>query len=147
MKVILTADVKGTGKKGDLINVADGFAHNCLIKKNLAVEATPKALNELKNKISSDEHKIELEKDNAKQIANTLNDKKVIIKAKAGAAGKLFGAVTTKEVAENIKLQYDVSVDKRKVSMAGDIKSYGSFNAEIKLYQGIVAKVIVEVIE
>lgn len=147
MKVILLQDVKGSGKKGELVNVSDGYANNFLLKKNLAIEATPKAMNELKNKQASDEHKIEVEKNNAAEMAKKLNDQKIIIKAKAGSAGKLFGAVTSKEVSEQIKQQYSLEVDKRKISLAADIKSFGDFGAEVKLYQGITARITVCVTE
>ena len=124
MKVILTQDVKGSGKKGELINAADGYARNFLLPKGLAVEANNQAMDELK--------------------AKELEGKTVQIKAKAGAGGKLFGAVTNKEVAEAIQKQYNVTVDKKKVTI-GEIKAFGRYTAEIKLYTGISAKMGVEV--
>ena len=147
MKVILIEDVKGTGKKGDIVNVSDGFATNCLFKKHQAVEATAQALNDLKNKKSSHDHKIEVEKQEAREIAAKLKDKKVTIQAKAGTGGRLFGAVTAKEVAEHIKKQYGVDIDKRKITLASEIKSFGDFGAEIKLYTGIQTKIIISVVE
>ena len=128
MKVILTQDVKGSGKKGELINAADGYARNFLLPKGLAVEANNQAMDELKAKEASKQHK----------------GKTVQIKAKAGAGGKLFGAVTNKEVAEAIQKQYNVTVDKKKVTI-GEIKAFGRYTAEIKLYTGISAKMGVEV--
>lgn len=147
MKVILIEDVKGTGKKGDIVNVSDGFAVNCLFKKNLAVEATAQAMNDLKNKKSSEQHKIDLEKQNANEIAAKLKDKKVVVKAKSGNGGRLFGSVTSKEVSEHIKSQYGIDIDKRKIVLATDIKSYGDFAAEIKLYPGIQTKITISVVE
>ena len=147
MKVILIEDVKGTGKKGDIVNVSAGFATNCLLKKNLAVEATAQAINELKNKKSSEEHKLELEKQAANDLATKLKDKKVIIKAKAGKGDRLFGSVTAKDVSEHIKAQYGIDIDKRKIVLATEIKSFGDFGAEIKLYPGIHTKITVTVQE
>ncbi|MEG1965557.1 MAG: 50S ribosomal protein L9 [Oscillospiraceae bacterium] len=147
MNVILTQDVQGSGKKGELVNVSDGYANNFLLKKKLAIEATQQALNEMKNRISAEEHRVSVERQSANDLAKKLKDKKVVITAKAGVGGKLFGAVTSKEVSENLKKQYQVDIDKRKIVMAGDIKSFGDFAAEVKLYSGISAKIIVEVTE
>ncbi len=146
MKVILKADVKGLGKKGEMVNASDGYARNFLFPKDLAVEANATALNELKNREASKAHHIAEEKAAATDACNKINGKEVVIHAKAGAGGKLFGAVTSKEIAAEITAKFGVSVDKKKVSCA-DIKSYGSFTAEVKLYNGIVAKVTVNVVE
>ena len=144
MKVILTQDVKGSGKKGELINAADGYARNFLLPKGLAVEANNQAMDELKAKEASKQHKIQVEREAAMEASKKLEGKTVQIKAKAGAGGKLFGAVTNKEVAEAIQKQYNVTVDKKKVTI-GDIKAFGRYTAEIKLYTGISAKMGVEV--
>ena len=112
MKVILTQDVKGSGKKGELINAADGYARNFLLPKGLAVEANNQAMDELKAKEASKQHKIQVEREAAMEASKKLEGKTVQIKAKAGAGGKLFGAVTNKEVAEAIQKQYNVTVDK-----------------------------------
>lgn len=146
MKVILLADVKGQGKKGELCNVSDGYARNFLFPKKLAIEADSTAMNELRNKQSADAHHKAEEKAAAQAVYDTINGKNITIKAKAGASGKLFGAVTSKEVAAEINKQFSVSVDKKKVSM-NDIKSFGEFSAEVKLYNGITAKVGVYVSE
>lgn len=146
MKVILTADVKGHGKKGELCNVSDGYARNFLFPRKLAVEANAAAMNELKNREAAKAHHIEEEKKEASAAAAKLNGKTVTIHAKAGASGKLFGAVTSKEAAEEIEKQLGVAVDRRKVGMS-DIKAYGDFEAEIKLYPGISAKLTVKVCE
>ena len=132
MKVILTQDVKGSGKKGELINAADGYARNFLLPKGLAIEANNQAIGELKAKEASKQHKIQVEREAAMEAAKT------------GAGGKLFGAVTNKEIAEAIEKQYGVAVDKKKVN-AGEIKAFGSYTAEVKLYTGISAKMGVEV--
>ncbi len=146
MKVVLLADVKGHGKKGELCNVSDGYARNFLFPKKLAVEADNAALNELKNREEAAAHHKKEEINAAKEIAAKLEGKTVVIKAKAGASGKLFGAVTSKEIALEIKNSLNVTIDRKKMSVA-DIKSYGEYTAEIKLYQGITAKLNVKVTE
>ena len=142
MKVILTQDVKGSGKKGEMINAADGYARNFLLPKGLAIEANNQAIGELKAKEASKQHKIQVEKEAA--MAKQLEGKKVVVKAKAGSNGKLFGSVTTKEIADAIAAQYKVTVDKKKISV-NEIKAFGSYTAEVKLYTGISAKMTVEV--
>lgn len=146
MKVILMADVKGHGKKGELCNVSDGYARNFLFPKKLAVEANAAAMNELKNREAANAHRIAEEKKAANEAAAKLDKKTVTIHAKAGASGKLFGAVTVKEVATEIERQLGVTVDRRKIGM-NDIKSYGEYEAEIKLYSQITAKLTVKVCE
>ena len=134
------------GKKGELVNASDGNARNFLFPKNLAVEANSTAMNELKNRESSKAHHIAEEKAAATESANKINGKEIVIHAKAGSNGKLFGAITSKEVAAEINTAFGVSVDKKKITVA-DIKSYGEFSAEVKLYNGITAKVTVKVTE
>lgn len=146
MKVILNADVKGLGKKGELVNASDGYARNFLFPKNLAVEANAGAMNELKNREASKAHHIAEEKAAATAAANKIEGKTVVLHAKAGSNGKLFGAITSKEIAAEINKAFGVEVDKKKVT-AADIKSYGEFTAEIKFYNGITAKVTVKVEE
>lgn len=146
MKVVLLADVKGHGKKGELCNVSDGYARNFLFPKKLAIEADNAALNELKSREEAAAHHKKEEINSAKELASMLDGKTVIIKAKAGGSGKLFGAVTSKEIAAEIKNSLNVEIDRKKMSVA-DIKNFGEYTAEIKLYQGIVAKVNVKVTE
>lgn len=141
MKVILTQDVKAQGKKGDLINVSDGYARNFLLKKGLAVEADAKALNELKNKEAARLHRIEVEKAEAKETAEKLTGLLVKIKARAGDDGRLFGSVTSADIAEKLKEQFDVTVDKRKISLSEPIKTFGTHTVDIKLYPEISGKV------
>ena len=141
MKVILTQDVKSLGKKGELVNASDGYARNFLFPRKLAVEANAQAMNELKNRESAEKYRLETELKNAKEVAAKINGKTT---AKAGQGGKIFGSVTAKEVAESISRQFGVSVDKRKVSME-DIKSFGTFSAEVKVYNGVNATVYVSV--
>ena len=146
MKVILLADVKSKGKKGDLVNVSDGYARNFLFPKNLAVEADNAALAEMKSRQAAAEHHIEEEIAAAKELAAKLDGKTVVLKAKAGASGRLFGSITSKEIAEEINRVFSVSIDKKKLTVA-DIKNFGEYSAEIKLYKGISAKVTVKVEE
>lgn len=147
MKVILLADVKGSGKQGDVVNVSDGYARNFLLAKGLAKEATVQAMNELKSKKESADHRLAVEKQAAQDLADMLDGKTVVINAKAGAGGKLFGSVTTKEIAEALSKQSGVTIDRRKVVIEDDIKTFGSYDAVIKLYQGISAKLTIKVSE
>lgn len=147
MKVILVKDVKGTGKKGDIKEVADGYARNFLISKGFALEATPRNLSDLAGKKSSAEHKTAVEKQNAQEIADAINSKKVVVKAKAGAGDKLFGAVTASNVADAIEEQLGKKIEKKKISLKSEIKSFGTFEADIRLYTGINASVTVDVTE
>ena len=146
MKVILKEDVKGQGKKGELVNVSDGYARNFLFPRNLAVPADAQAMNELRNKEEAARHRLLVEKQEAEETARRLSGKTLKLSAKAGQGGRLFGSVTTKEVAEELKRQFQVSVDKRKIEMA-DIKAIGSYEAVVKLTQGITAKMTVMVSE
>lgn len=147
MKVIFLQDVKGSGKKGELKTVADGYARNMLLPKGLAAEATPENLNRLQGQQSSAQHKIDMEKQNARETREALDGKTVKILAKAGAGGKLFGSVTTSQIAQEIERQYGCKVDKKKISLKMEIKAFGTFTAEIRLYTGIAASMNVEVSE
>ena len=146
MKVILKQDVKGQGKKGQLVQVSDGYARNFLLPKGLAVEADNQAMNDLKNKEAAQQYHKQVEKDEAEAAAKALAGKTVKITARAGQNGKLFGSVTTKEVAEALQKQFSVSIDKRKISMA-DAKAFGAYEAELKFNQGVTCKVTVMVCE
>lgn len=146
MKVILLADVKAKGKKGELVNVSDGYARNFLFPKNLAIEADNAALAEMKSQKEAAEHHKQEEIDAAKELAKTLDGKSVTLKAKAGSSGRLFGSITSKEIADEINKVFSVSVDKKKLSVA-DIKNFGVYTAEVKLYKGITAKITVNVTE
>ncbi len=147
MKVILVKDVKGSGKAGDTLNVAEGYARNFLLKNGLAVEASAKNLNELAGKKASEQHKLDVEKAENEKIAAALEGKDVTITAKAGQGGKLFGAVKTSAVAEAIAKQHSVKIDKKKIVMNSEIKSFGDFEATIKMSQGVSCKLTVRVVE
>ena len=146
MKVVLLQDVKGKGKKGELCNVSDGYARNFLFPKKLAVEADNAALNELKSREESAAHHKKEELEAAKEPAGRLDGKTVNINAKAGAGGKLFGSVTSKEIAAEIKNSLGIEIDRKKMNVA-DIKNFGEYTAEIKLHQGVTAKITVKVSE
>lgn len=141
MKVILTQDVKSQGKKGQLINVSDGYARNFLLPKGLAVEADAGAMNDLKNKESSRLHKIELEKAAAKETAEKLEKVTVKLQAKAGADGRLYGSVTSLDIAENLEKQHNIKVDKRKIQLSDPIKTFGVHTVTVKLYTEITGKI------
>lgn len=147
MKVIYLQDVKGSGKKGEVKNVSDGYARNMLFPKGLAIEANAKNLSELAGKNASAAHKVEVEKQKAQEIADTINGKTVKAIAKAGTGGRLFGAVTAQNIAECIEKQYGCKIDKKKISLKSEIKNFGTYEADVKLYAGISAKVTVEVSE
>lgn len=146
MKVILQQDVKNLGKKGELVNTSDGYARNYLFPRGLAIEANASAMNDFKNKENAKKfHKAE-EIKAAEADAAKLNGKTVKLTAKAGANGKFFGSVTAKDISAAIKSELGIDVDKRKITV-DDIKQFGSFEAEIKIYQGITAKIYVQVTE
>lgn len=147
MKVILCEDVKGSGKKGELINAADGYARNFLLPKKLAIEATPAALNELKQKDEAREYHLAVEKKAANDAANSVRGKNVKITSTAGANGKLFGSVTAAEVSSELKKQYGLDVDKKKISISEEIKAFGTYSAEVKFGYGITATIYVVVSE
>ncbi|MBQ8204141.1 MAG: 50S ribosomal protein L9 [Clostridia bacterium] len=146
MKVILLEDVKGKGKKGELCTVSDGYARNFLFPKNLAVEADNAAMSELKSREESKEHHKKEEIAAAKATAEKLNGKTVVVKAKAGSAGRLFGSITSKEIAAEIKNSLGIEIDRKKMKV-NDIKNFGEYAAEIKLYTGISATLTVKVTE
>ncbi len=140
MKVILKADVKGTGKAGDLVNVSDGYARNFLFARKLAIEATTDALNDYKNKQDSKAHHAQMEVDNANEMKKLLDLKTITMKARAGSSGKLFGSITSKEICEEINRVFNISIDKRKIVLKSDIKNFGTYEIEVKLYTKISAK-------
>lgn len=146
MKVILKQDVKGQGKKGELVNVSDGYARNFLFPKDLAIPADTQAMNDLKNKEEAAQFHKREEKKAALDMVELLKDKTLKITARAGQNGKLFGSVTTKEVAQELEKQFGVKLDKRKIVMC-DIKAFGGYTAELKLPQGVVGKLSVLVVE
>lgn len=144
MKVVLLQDVKGLGKKGELVNTSDGYSRNFLFPRKLAMEANSQAMSELKNREAAEKHRIDMEIAAAKASAEKLEGKTVRLTAKAGANGKLFGSVTPKDVAAAIAQQFSIELDKRKV-VVEDIKAFGTYPVEVKLYNGISAAMFVMV--
>ena len=142
MKVILKQDVKGLGKKGELVNVSDGYAKNYLVPRKIAAFADATAMNELKNREASKAYQLAQEKANAEKAAEVLNGKTIKISAKAGANGRLFGSVTSKEISEKIKELYDVDIDKKRI-VTDDIRSFGTYECTLKIYTGITALVYI----
>ena len=146
MKVILKADIKGVGKKDQVINASDGYARNYLLPKKLAVEANAEHMSKLKAKQDSTAYKKSQEKQEAEKIADKLSKIMLKIRVKAGTNGKIFGGVSSKEIAENLEKQYQIKVDKKKIDLKETIKTLGVFNIEIKLYEGVIGKLKVDVI-
>ena len=142
MKVILTADVKGKGKKGDLIEVSEGYGRNFLMPRGLAELATADNLNVKKAQDEAHARKVALEQQAAREAAE-----KVKVPAKGGAGGRLFGAVTSKEIAEELNRQYGLSVPKQKIVLEEPIKTFGVHRVKAKLYQDIAGEILVQVVE
>ena len=141
MKVMLLQDVKGQGKKDQIVNVSDGYARNFLFPRKLAVEADAKAMADAKNKEAAKQFKIEQDKAAARDVAARLEAGQVKIKATAGADGRLYGSITTADVADALKEQAGIELDKRKIVSEAPIKAFGSYTLEVKLYPEIVGKI------
>lgn len=146
MKVILKEDIKGVGKKDQIINANDGYARNYLFPKNLAVPADKGNLTNLQSKKTSEEHRKELEKEAAKETAKKIEGILLKLPVKSGENGKVFGSITAKEIAENLEKQYKITVDKKKINLQEPIKNLGTFNIEIKLYDGVIAKLKLNIV-
>lgn len=146
MKVILLADIKGVGKKDEVINSSDGYARNYLFPKKLAVEANSENMSKLKAKNDSNAYKKSVEKEEAQKTANKLNEILLKIAVKTGENGKIFGSITSKEIADNLKEQYKIEIDKKKIDLKEPIKTLGSFTVNIKLYEGVIGTLKVQLI-
>ena len=146
MKIILLQDIKGVGKKDEVINASDGYARNFLFPKNLAVEANAENMSKLKAKKDSNAYKKSQEKEEAKKIAEKLSKILLKIPVKAGENGKIFGGVSAKEVSDLLKEEYKIEVDKKKIELKETIKNLGIFNINVKLFEGVVANLKVNVI-
>ena len=140
MKVILLCDVKGQGKKDQIINVSDGYARNFLFPQKKAVPADAKATNELRGKEEAKQYRIEEDRKAAKALADKIGGTEIKIQMAHGQDGRLYGSVTAKDIAEKLKATIGVDIDKRKISTKENIKAYGSYSAEVKLLADIVAK-------
>lgn len=146
MKVILTQDIKGVGKKDEIINANDGYARNFLLPRKMAVEANSQNMSLLQGRKDSANFKKEQEKENALKIQDKLSKIMLKIKVKAGGNGKIFGSITSKEIATELKNQYSIEIDKKKILLKDSIKEIGVFNIEIKLYEGIIGKLKIDII-
>ncbi len=146
MKVILLEDIKGVGKKDQVINSSDGYARNFLFPKKLAVEANNENMAKLKAKQDSNQYKKSQEKEEAQKLAENLKRIMLKLEVKSGENGKIFGSITAKEIADSLKAQYKIDIDKKKIDLKEPIKTVGSFSVSIKLYEGIVGTLKVQVI-
>lgn len=146
MKLLLKQDVKGTGKAGDVVNVSDGYARNFLIPKKLAVPADSGNINAANIKKNAEKHRIEMQRKNAKELASGMSNLTVRVYAKAGEGGRLFGSVTGKEIAEALKEQYDISIDKKKIRIDEPIKQTGITTVSAHMFEQTDARFKVEVI-
>jgi len=147
MKVILLQDVKSLGKKDEIVNVNDGYARNYIFPKKLGIEASTKNLNDLKHKKAGEEKTAKEILANAKELANSLTEKKVSIKMKAGESGRLFGSVGTKEIGQAYKEQHNIDIDKKKIQLAEPIRSFGEIQVPIKLHPQVTGTLTVVVQE
>ena len=147
MKVILLEDVKALGKKGEIVNVSDGYARNAILPKKLGVEATPKNLNDLKLQNQHADKVAAENLENAKELARVIAEKKVVVKIKAGEGGKIFGSVSTKEIAQAAKEQAGLELDKKKMQLKEAIKALGTYEIPVKLHPKVTAKLTVQVVE
>ncbi len=145
MKVILLADVKGTGKKDQILEVSDGYARNYLLPKKVAIEATAATLNAIQNAKSAEKHREEIRQAQSAKLANSLKDKVINVFAKAGENGRLFGSVTVTEIAEALEKQHGIKVDRRKVELAEPIRSIGTVEVIVRLVPGMPTRMIVNV--
>lgn len=147
MKVILKEDIKGVGKKNEVINASDGYARNFLFPKNLAVPADNQNMNVLNAKKASEQHKKNVECEEAKKTQEKMKTLVLKIKTKAGENGKTFGSITSKEIAENLEKQFKIKVDKKKIVIQEQIKTLGTYVVDVKLFEGVVGKLTVSVTE
>lgn len=146
MKVILKADIKGVGKKDQVINASDGYARNFLFPKNLAVEANAENMSKLKAKQDSNAYKKSQEKEEAKKIAEKLSKILLKVPVKAGENGKIFGGVSAKEISDLLKKEYKIEIDKKKIELKETIKTLGGRTITIKLYEGVIGDLKIDVI-
>lgn len=146
MKVILKADIKGVGKKNEVINASDGYARNFLFPKNLAVEANAENMSKLKAQNEATQFKKDTEKEDAKKVAEKLTKIMVKIQVKAGENGKIFGGVSAKDISENLEKQYSIKIDKKKIDLKETIKTLGVHNVDAKLYEGVSGKIKIDVV-
>ncbi|MCI8587322.1 MAG: 50S ribosomal protein L9 [Clostridia bacterium] len=146
MKVILKQDIKGVGRKNEVINASDGYARNFLFPKNLAIEANAENMNKLNSQNEAKQYQKGVEREQAKEIAKMLETITLQIKVQAGENGKIFGSVSAKEITENLENQYKIKIDKKKIDLKEAIKTVGVTTVSVKLYEGVTGKIKIEVI-
>jgi len=146
MKVILKDNIKGVGKKNEIINASDGYARNFLFPKNLAVEATPENMQKLNSQNEAKQYRKDVEKEQAQSIAKKLETITLEIKVQAGENGKIFGSVSSKEISENLEKQYKIVIDKKKIELKEPIKVVGVKTVEARLFEGVIAKIKINVV-
>ena len=146
MKVILLDNIKGVGKKDEVINASDGYVRNFLFPKKLAVEANNENMAKLKAKENSNQYKKSVEKEEAEKLVQTLKGIMVKINVKTGENGKIFGSITSKEIADSLKTQHKIELDKKKIDLKDPIKTVGTFSVPVKLYEGVIGTLRVQVI-
>ena len=147
MKIILLQDEKKLGKKGDIIEVSEGYARNYILPKKIGVEATPKNMNDLKLQKANSAKIAQEQLDAAKALAASLEDKQVVVKIKAGEGGKAFGSVSSKEIAAACKEQHGIELDKKKIQLSESLKNFGSYDVLVKLHPQVTGKLTVKVTE
>lgn len=147
MKVILLQDEKKLGRKGDIIEASEGYARNYIIPKKIGVEATPKNMNDLKLKKANEEKIAQEQLDAAKALAASLEEKTVTLKVKTGEGGKVFGSISSKEIAAAVKAQHNIEIDKKKIQLAENLKSCGSYEVTVRLHPQVTGRITVKVTE
>lgn len=147
MKIILLQDEKKLGKKGDIIEASEGFARNYILPKKIGIEATPKNMNDLKLQKANQEKIAQENLEQAKELAQDLESKQIVVKMKAGEGGRTFGSISSKEIAVACKEQFGIEIDKKKIQITDSIKSFGNYEVPVKLHTKVVAKLNVKVIE
>ncbi|MEG0803457.1 MAG: 50S ribosomal protein L9 [Ruthenibacterium sp.] len=147
MKVVLKQDIKDIGKKDQLVEVSDGYGRNFLLPRKLAIEASAAAVNDVKNKESAKQHHAQVELEEANAAASRIDGTTIVLHAKAGQGGRLFGAITAKDIAEAVEKACGQPMDKRKIVLDKDIKNYGRYEVDVKVHAGVTAKIIVAIDE
>ena len=145
MKVILTQDVRGQGKKGQMIDAAEGYARNYLLPRKMAIEATAEAVHSIEKSKQAEKHREDVKRDEAEKQARDLKGKVVIVKVRAGEGGRLYGSITGQEIADALKAQHGVEIDKRKIELAEPVRAVGQTTVTLKLAAGVSARMILNV--
>ena len=146
MKVILLKDIKGTGKKDQILEVSDGYGRNFLLPRKMAIEATSEAPNSIEKSKQAAKHREDVKRDEAEQTARSLKGKVVVVKVRAGEAGRLYGSITTQEIADALKAQHGVELDKRKIELDEKVSTVGQTSMTLKLSAGVATKMVLNIV-